>query len=98
MIWLASQYEFAGRYAVIPAAIITLFLAGCMVSRVRYYSFKQIDPGSKVPFFAAVLIVPVIALVAIAPPQMLFILFMIYAVQAGCYIDQMRRMRQRRAR
>ncbi len=99
MVWLAGDYAIPGEYAAIPAAIITVFLAACMVSRVRYYSFKQIDFGGKVPFLAIVSIVPIIALVAIAPPQMLFIIFLLYAASGPIFtLSQMRRMRQRRSR
>lgn len=80
MVWLGSNYELTGMFAAIPAAIITFIMGALMISHVRYYSFKQIDWSGKVTFFAAVMVVLIIAAVAVDPPHMLFVVFLSYAV------------------
>ena len=51
-----------------------------MVSNIRYHSFKQFDLHGKVPFFNILFIVLIIALVAVRPSLVLFLLSLIYAV------------------
>lgn len=99
MVWCASYYNIAGLYIAIPAAIVTLSLAALMVSRVRYYSFKQIDFKGKVPFVMIVLLVFVIAGIAIDPPQILFGLFLIFAASGPVMtLWHLRKMRKRVSR
>ena len=79
MVWWCTSYDITGMFIAIPAAIITFSVAGLMVSRIRYYSFKQVDLKGRVSFFVTVILVFVLAAVAINPPQMLFIIFLAYA-------------------
>lgn len=96
MVWCCSYYEITGILIAIPAAIITFCVAGLMVSRVRYYSFKQIDMKGRVPFFAVVVLVLIIAAIAVDPPQMLFGIFFIYACLGPVTtLWQLRKMRRR---
>ncbi len=79
MVWCASYYKISGVVIAIPAAIMMVFAAALMVSRVRYYSFKRIDFKGRVPFMMVVALVFVIAAVAIDPPQILFGVSIVYA-------------------
>lgn len=79
LVWLGSSYEWSGFIMTLLAALITITVAGLMVSLVRYSSFKSIDFKGSVPFFTIVLAVVLITAVAIEPPEVLFGVFMIYA-------------------
>ena len=50
-----------------------------MVSNIRYHSFKQLDLRGKVPFFNVLIFVLVLALVALRPSLVLFMLALGYA-------------------
>jgi CDP-diacylglycerol--serine O-phosphatidyltransferase len=51
-----------------------------MVSNFRYSSFKEIDLKGKVPFFVAISVMLGIAFVMAQPQNMLFLLFLGYAI------------------
>lgn len=79
LVWLGCAYDIPRGYFAVPMALMTCFLAGLMVSRIRYYSFKQLDMKGKVPFLAIVSVVLVLTAVALNPPEVLAGLFFIYA-------------------
>lgn len=79
-VWLMYSYEIPGGILAIPMAILTIFLAGLMVSMIRYHSFKQVDLRGKVPFIAIVILVLILAMVATDPLDMIFIVLFSYAV------------------
>ena len=58
---------------------MTVLLSIVMVSSFRYRSFKDIDLKHRLPFSYLVVGVAIVALVAIRPEVMLFVLFMTYA-------------------
>lgn len=96
MVWCASYYEISGMFIAVPAAVVTLCVAALMVSRVRYYSFKQIDFKGRVPFIMVVFLVFIIAGIAIDPPQILFGLFLVYGASGPAMtLWQLRKMRKR---
>ena len=64
---------------------MTLLLAVVMVSNFRYRSFKDIDFRRKMPFFYLVVGLSIIAIVAIRPEVMLFVLFLSYAVLGAIF-------------
>ncbi len=95
MVWLGGIYEVNGLLVAIPAAIITLFLAVAMVSHFRYNSFKKIDLKGKVTFFGVVILVFLIAAIAVAPAQMVFLGFFSYALSGPVMtLWQIRKMRR----
>lgn len=97
LIWLGYAYDITGMVIVIPAAIITVLMAACMVSRIRYHSFKQIDFKGKVSFMVVVALVLIITAVAIDPPQILFGIFFLYAVSGPIMtLMQLRKMRRQK--
>jgi CDP-diacylglycerol--serine O-phosphatidyltransferase len=98
MVWLGGIYNVTGFYVAIPAAIITFLMAAFMVSRIRYYSFKQIDFKGKVSFFAVVVLMLMIAAVAVAPAPVLFLIFISFAFSGPIMtlwkLRKMRRMKK----
>lgn len=99
MVWCASYYDISGMFIAVPAAILTFAVAALMVSRVRYYSFKQIDFKGRVPFFMIVILVFVIAGIAVDPPQILFSIFLLFAASGPVMtLWQVRKMRKRCSR
>lgn len=96
MVWCCSYYDLNGMFLAIVAAIVTFCVAGLMVSRVRYYSFKEFDFKDKVSFFSVVILVLVIAAIAMEPPQMLFGIFLAYACLGPIVtLWQLRKMKRR---
>lgn len=79
MVWMGSNYEWSGLVVSIIAALVTVLMAGLMVSSVRYSSFKSIDFKGTVPFFTVVIAVLLITAVAIQPPEVLLAVFGLYA-------------------
>jgi CDP-diacylglycerol--serine O-phosphatidyltransferase len=78
IVWLGASYGIEGRYVSIPVVLITIFVAALMVSTIRYSSFKSVDFKGRVPFLTIVLAVFLIAALSLYPPEMLFVLFLIY--------------------
>jgi len=64
---------------------MTVLLAIVMVSTFRYRSFKDIDLKRRLPFYYLVIGLCVLALVALRPEVMLFVLFMGYAVLGAVF-------------
>jgi CDP-diacylglycerol---serine O-phosphatidyltransferase len=95
-VWLGYNYDIQGDFIAIPIAILTVLIGALMVSTIRYHSFKQIDLKGKVPFFVLVIPILVIAAVAIAPPEVLFSIFFIFALSGpGVTLFELRKMQSR---
>jgi len=98
MVWVSSVYEIDGFMMAVPAAILTVLIAGLMVSRIRYHSFKGVDFKGKVPFFTIVMMVVVMTAVALEPAEVLSILFFVYALSGPVMtLWQLRRMRSQKS-
>lgn len=79
MVWVASEYGVAMTvHVAIFAAVITAAAAVLMVSNVRYYSFKDLHTG-RVPLFALMIAVLIIAVVQTNPPTALWGVALVYA-------------------
>ncbi len=80
-VWLGAVYDITdgGMLVAIPIAVLTVFVAMLMVSTVRYYSFKEVNWKGRVSFIVILVSVALIAALAIAPPEILFGTFFIYA-------------------
>jgi CDP-diacylglycerol--serine O-phosphatidyltransferase len=79
-VWVAVDNGQIGSDWRVPAFILTLLIGILMVSNVRYRSFKDLDLKGKVPFVALLVIVLVFVFISIDPPQVLFALFLLYAL------------------
>lgn len=97
MVWMGANYEMEGFMVAAPAGILTIFVAGLMVSTIRYSSFKTIDFKGKVPFFTIVLAAFLITAIAYEPAEMLFVIFFVYVISGPIMtLWQLRKMRKQR--
>ena len=96
-VWAGHTYGFP-EWAGTPLALLVAGGGGAlMVSNFRYYSFKEIDPRGRIPFFVAVLMAIGIAVISTDPPLVLLMLFMSYAVSGPVLtLTRRRRLRQNR--
>lgn len=83
MVWVAVDYGFSADGVPTElssvAALVTALTGLLMVSNVRYHSFKELNLKDRIPFVAMILIVALIVLISVDPPQVLFGGFLIYA-------------------
>ncbi len=97
IVWVSADYELGGVALAVPLAILTVIIAGLMISTIRYSSFKSIDFKGRVPFFTIVIAVCIIAAFAIEPPEMLFVVFFCYVISGPVLtLWQVRKMRKMR--
>ncbi|MDA1107923.1 MAG: CDP-diacylglycerol--serine O-phosphatidyltransferase [Proteobacteria bacterium] len=80
MVWSADDYGLGGKAVMIAALVLTLLVSALMVSKMRYYSFKDFNLKNKVPFLALVVLLPIIVLISIDPPLVLFAVFLLYGL------------------
>jgi CDP-diacylglycerol--serine O-phosphatidyltransferase len=79
-IWVLNSYGVPGRDISILALVITVAAGVLMVSNVRFRSFKDLDLRGRMPF-VAILVLPLgFVLFFLDPPQVLFLVFLIYAL------------------
>ena len=90
MVWLSTTYEIVGLTALAGGIGITVMAALLMMSRFRYYSFKELNLVTKVRFQSLLLIPLVLIVISINPPVVCFSMFLIY-VSSGPLIWLMRR-------
>jgi len=80
MVWSAHDFELQGTAIMIVALLITLLVSVLMVSKIRYYSFKDFNLKNKVPFLALLGLVSVIVLISSDPPRILLAVFLLYGI------------------
>ena len=83
MVWALNEYQIRGADVKWLAWILTMFAGLTMVSNFRYYSGKDINPRKSVSFPVVVAIalgVVVVVAVSSTLPEMLFLLFVVYAL------------------
>lgn len=78
-VWISGHVPFDGRNVLALAAPLTLVTALSMVSSIRYNSFKKLE-GGRVRFLSFAAVVGTLALVAVDPPRILFLVFLAYAL------------------
>ena len=84
-VWLSSELELAGLGGLALAFAVTAAAAVLMVSRFRYYSFKEVNLGSRIPFTYLIGIVLIFILIALDPPVVFLVLFGTYAASGPIY-------------
>jgi CDP-diacylglycerol--serine O-phosphatidyltransferase len=77
-VWVSTVYSVEGLLALVVGIMITGVTGMLMMSRFRYLSFKDIEPGHRVRFGRLLVIPLVIITIAIEPPLVTFVLLMIY--------------------
>lgn len=95
-VWLSSKLEIAGLGGLALAFIITAAAAALMVSNLRYYSFKDLNLGSRISFPYLLIIPLVLILISLEPPVVLFAMFTGYGL-SGPALWLWRRSRRRSA-
>jgi len=78
--------------------VVVLAAGLLMVSRMRYYSFKEVDFRYRVPFFTMVVVLLGLAFLLIHPPTVLFVGFLAYLVSGPVMTWNQRRRRLRGGR
>jgi CDP-diacylglycerol--serine O-phosphatidyltransferase len=80
LVWFATDNGWPGPDLVAVSMAVTLFTGLLMVSNVRFYSFKELDLRGRVPFVTLLAVLLIFVLVSTAPPLVLFLVFLLYAV------------------
>jgi CDP-diacylglycerol--serine O-phosphatidyltransferase len=80
LVWVMNSFGVPGKEISILALIFTLFAAVAMVSNIQYYSFKHVNLKGRVSFVAILAVVMIFVLIAHNPPQVLFLMFLAYAI------------------
>ena len=88
-VWLGTTLGIEGGTLAIPALALTVIVATLMVSNVSYYSFKDINLTNRVRFTMVLLVLLIFVAVAINPPLVLFLVFLLYAA-SGLLIGLLR--------
>lgn len=97
MIWVGHDAGIDGTSVAKAAWVLTIAAGVLMVSNVRFRSFKDIDLRGRVPFVSILAIVLGFVLVSIDPPQVLFAIFLLYALSGPVItLFQLRKTRQLR--
>lgn len=93
IIWVGQDYQLSGRIFDVALAIITILLGLLMVSSIHYRSFKDLDLKGRVPFIVILLLVLIYVLISIDPPEVLLLIFALYAISGpiGWVWRQMRK-------
>ncbi len=95
-VWVMVEHKIAGHDVRWLASVIALFGGLTMVSNFRYYSGKEINLRRSVPFFVILLIVLAFILVSTSPPEVLFVVFLLYGLSG--YADALyQRIRHKKA-
>lgn len=97
LVWVAEDLGIQGHELRTPTLLVTLLVAGLMVSKVRYFSFKSVAVRDRVPFVATLLLVLIFVLLAIDTPKVLFGVAVVYLL-SGPAMTLFGRYRQRDAR
>lgn len=80
LIWVGNLYQLSGHVLSSITAIVTVFCALLMVSKIRYHSFKEIDLHNRVPFITVLIVVLVFVTVYFDPPRVLCLVFVAYGL------------------
>lgn len=84
-VWFSSEQQLAGLGGLALAFAITATAGALMVSRFRYYSFKEVQLGRRIPFTYLIGIVLIFILISLDPPIVFLSLFGTYAASGPAY-------------
>jgi CDP-diacylglycerol--serine O-phosphatidyltransferase len=74
MVWLGTELGWSGPLALAVACALTTVAGMLMVSKVAYYSFKEVSPRGRISFTYVFVIPLTFVLIALNPPLVLFAL------------------------
>lgn len=97
LVWVCFDSGISGPDMAYIALPLTILTGALMVSKVSYYSFKDIDFHNRVPFVAMLVVVLIFVFASIDPPKVLFGGFLIYML-SGPLVSVVRRLRKRNLR
>jgi CDP-diacylglycerol--serine O-phosphatidyltransferase len=78
-VWCALNFDVPGSALIIPAYVLTVGAGALMVSSIGYYSFKDLKLQGRVPFAMLLLVPLLIVVIFLSPPNVLFLVFLLYA-------------------
>lgn len=84
-VWAFHDSGFTGSQLSSVAFLLTVVAALLMVSNFRYYSFKDIGPNRRVPFFVLLGLVFIFVFTSIDPPKFIFTGFALYAMSGPVF-------------
>lgn len=93
-VWVGDSLGYTGGDLVALAIFFTIAAGALMVSRVSYYSFKDLNLSQRVSFPVLVMVPLVFILIALNPPRVLFAMGFLYAA-SGPAISVWRRWQRR---
>jgi CDP-diacylglycerol---serine O-phosphatidyltransferase len=96
-VWFFAKWREPGLPGLILAFAVTGYAAALMVSSFSYLSLKQVDVNARVKYSYIIFVIgPMLFLISVDPPTMLFAMFMSYATY-GPVQWMVRRLRRPRA-
>jgi len=84
-VWLSSKLDVSGLGGLAGAFLVTAVAGALMVSDFRYYSFKEINFGRRIPFTWMLAIPLIFMIISIDPPLVFLIMFGTYALSGPAY-------------
>ena len=84
-VWAMNTFGYSGQGLRWLALSVTVAAGLLMVSRIRFYSFKGLPKGDRVPFFVMALVVVTIAVLFIAQAKGLFALALLYVLSGPAW-------------
>ncbi len=86
LVWvLHATYGVPGKEVSYVALGFTVFAALSMVTNIHYHSFKHFDVKNRVSFVTVIAVVLIFVLISLDPPQVLFMIFLAYAVSGPLF-------------
>ncbi len=96
MVWICTDLGLTGPQMLWPALMITIGAGALMFSNILYFSFKQLDLHSRVPFITVLIIVLIFVFTSMDPPKILFFGFLTYGLSGPILFLWRWRVRSRR--
>lgn len=85
LVWVLNSTGVPGKEVSFIALGFTIFAALAMVSNIRYHSFKHFNVKDRVSFVAVIVVVLLFVLISLDPPQVLFMIFLAYALSGPLF-------------
>jgi CDP-diacylglycerol--serine O-phosphatidyltransferase len=92
-VWLSSKLGIDGLGGLAGAFLVTAAAGALMVSDFRYYSFKEIHFGRRIPFTWMLAIPLMFMVISVDPPLVFLLMFGAYALSGPIYSYWRRRRR-----
>lgn len=84
-VWLSSKLGVSGLGGLAAAFLITAIAGALMVSDFRYYSFKEVHFGRRIPFTWMLGIPLIFMIISVDPPLVFLLIFGLYALSGPVY-------------